>query len=97
MPRTTLDIDAPILRELKKLQKREKKSLGRLATELLAHALKERTRRTARPRLEWISQPMGMKIDITDKDALYEALDEDLIRKLYPERFPARGDEPEPS
>jgi len=30
MARTTVDIDDPILRELKELQRRERKSLGRL-------------------------------------------------------------------
>lgn len=88
MPRTTLDVDAPILKELKKLQKREKKSLGRLATELLAQALKERGRGPKPPPFRWISQPMGLKIDLTDKEALYSILDADLIRRLYPERFP---------
>ena len=34
--RTTLDIDGPILRELKKLQIKEGKSLGRLVSDLLA-------------------------------------------------------------
>ena len=36
--RTTLDIDDPVLRELKELQTREGKSLGRLVSDLLARA-----------------------------------------------------------
>ena len=39
MPRTTIDIDAPILRDLKRRQKQEGKSLGRLVSDLLAQAL----------------------------------------------------------
>ena len=39
--RTTLDIDDPIVRELKRLREKEGKSLGRLASDLLARALKE--------------------------------------------------------
>ena len=39
--RTTLDIDDPVLRELKRLQTKEGKSLGRLVSDLLARALKE--------------------------------------------------------
>ena len=39
--RTTLDIDDPVLRELKQLQTKEGKSLGRLVSDLLARALKE--------------------------------------------------------
>ena len=39
--RTTLDIDDPVLRELKRRQAREGKSLGRLVSDLLARALEE--------------------------------------------------------
>jgi len=39
MPRTTIDIDASVLRELKRLQKRAHKSLGQLISELVATAL----------------------------------------------------------
>ena len=37
--RTTVDIDDPVLKDLKKLQKREGKSLGRLISDLLAQAI----------------------------------------------------------
>jgi hypothetical protein len=43
--RTTIDIDDPILKELKRLQRREGKPLGRLASDLLAQARARRTRR----------------------------------------------------
>ena len=74
--RTTLDIDDPILRDLKKLQKKEGKSLGRLVSELLAQALKtaERPGLAARPPA-WISKPMRSRINLSDKDAVYRALD----------------------
>lgn len=39
--RTTLDIDDPVLHELKRLRAKEGKSLSRLASDLLARALKE--------------------------------------------------------
>ena len=53
MARTTLNIDTPLLQELKMLQKREGKSLGRIVSELLAEALsnhgrKKRTRQVFR-------------------------------------------------
>lgn len=74
--RTTIDIDQPILKELKRRGKVEGKSLGALASELLAQAL-------VKPRLEeapspftWSSRPMGAKVDIADKDALYRVLDQ---------------------
>jgi hypothetical protein len=76
MPRTTLDIDAPILRDLKRLQKREGKSLGRLVSDLLARAMHQRDVRSPGPSsFRWISRSMRGQIDLTDKGALYEALD----------------------
>ncbi len=60
MPRTTLEIDAPILRDLKRLQRQERKSLGRLVSELLARALEERRSRAPETvTFAWISRPMG--------------------------------------
>jgi hypothetical protein len=75
--RTTLDIDQPILEELKKLQKREKKSLGQLASSLLAEALKQNQadHKKTEPVFEWTSAPMGARVDLRDKDALYGILD----------------------
>ena len=78
MSRTTLEIADPILKELKKMQKREGKTLGMLATELLAEALEGRRSTTREPEaLVWNSKPMGLRVDLTDKEGLYEALDEE--------------------
>lgn len=77
MPRTTVDIDGPVLREVRDLQRREGRSLGKVISELLAEALVERKKRRPAPRLEWISRPMGALVDLSDKDALYAALDRD--------------------
>jgi hypothetical protein len=77
--RTTIDIDDPILRDLKRLQQREGKSLGRLVSDLLAQALAaQRSRQPAAPPLHWVSQAMGPRIDLRDKDALRDALDEPM-------------------
>ena len=74
MPRTTLDIDASVLRELKRRQRHEK-TLGELASELLAKALAdEGSVQEARP-LTWTSKPLGLKVDLEDKDALWAILD----------------------
>lgn len=76
MPRTTLDIDALILRDLKRLQKRERKSLGRLVSDLLAQTLGSRG--TVPPpgrEFIWISQPMGARVDLADKEAVRAVLD----------------------
>ena len=76
MPRTTIDIDAPILRDLKRRQKREGKSLGRLVSDLLAPALHHRKVGQAGPfSFRWISRSMRAQVDLADKEAVYEALD----------------------
>ena len=76
MPRTTLDIDASILRDLKRLQKREGKALGRLVSDLLARALRERdSRPTSAAAFRWISRSMRAQVDLADKEAVYEVLD----------------------
>ena len=76
--RTTVDLDAPILRELKRLQKVERKSLGRLVSDLLALALSQRKGpQQERPHFRWISQFMGARVDLRDKEALHAVLDRD--------------------
>lgn len=76
MARTTLDIDTPILKELKNLQKSEHRSLGQLVSELLAEALVQRKHPKPSPTLTWVSQPMQARVDLGDKEAVYAVLDE---------------------
>lgn len=74
--RTTLDIDDPILRDLKRLQRREGKSLGRLVSDLLAQALAgTRLAPPSTPAFRWIAKPMRARVDLADKDAVLDALD----------------------
>jgi hypothetical protein len=76
--RTTLDIDDVVLGDLKRLQAREGKSMGRLVSELLAPAL-AKARSAAPPSVpfRWKSVSMGQaKVDMNDRDALLDALDE---------------------
>ena len=73
--RTTLDIDDPVLKELKRRQRAEGKSLGRVASELLARALAEQNKGTAPAGFDWISRDMGARVDLADKEALHQALD----------------------
>jgi hypothetical protein len=76
MPRTTLNLDAPILRDLKRLQKHERKPLGRLVSDLLAQALRRaRTEQEAQPAFRWHSQPLGSRVDLGDKEAIRALLD----------------------
>jgi hypothetical protein len=76
--RITIDIDDPILRQLKRLQRRERKSLGHLASDLLAQALSSR-REPDRPRAEfqWTAKSMGAQFDLESKNAVLGALDTD--------------------
>ncbi len=76
MARTTIDIDTPILKELKNLQKREHRSLGQLVSELLAEALVQRQHPKQAPSLSWVSRPMQARVDLADKEAVYAVLDE---------------------
>jgi hypothetical protein len=75
MARTTLDIDTPILKELKKLRKERGGSLGRIASQLLAEALARRKTTSTVPTLRWIARPMHALVDLSDKEAVYAALD----------------------
>jgi hypothetical protein len=74
--RTTLDIADPVLKQLKRLGKAEGKAVGTLASELLAQALAKRQSAKAAPAFRWISRPMGARIDLADKDAVLDALNE---------------------
>lgn len=78
MPRTTVDIDGPILADLKALQKREGKTLGRMISELLATALAER-KRVDQPVASfcWNATAMRARVNISDKEAVWRVLDED--------------------
>lgn len=74
--RTTIDIDDPILKDLKRLQRREGKSLGRLVSDLLAQSLAATLRdRPAPPAFQWGAKPMGARVDLADKQALLDAMD----------------------
>lgn len=73
MTRTTLDIDATVMRELRRRQAVEGKTIGALVSELLAGALAEP--QAPPPALSWTARPMGARVDLEDKDAVFAALD----------------------
>jgi hypothetical protein len=76
--RTTLDIADPILREVKAMHEKEGRSMGAIVSELLADALsRRRASASARPTFRWTSRPMKALVDLTDKDAVYAALEAD--------------------
>lgn len=74
--RTTLDLDDSVLRQLKERQLLEKKSLGQLASELLAMALGQTEERAGASPLSWNVQPMMARVDLEDRDAVHRILDE---------------------
>ena len=76
--RTTLDIAKPVLDRLKVLQRKEGQTLSQVASSLLAEALSRHESASSgrqTPRLEWTCVDMKARVDIADKDALYQALD----------------------
>ena len=76
MARTTLNLDDPVLADLKRLQRKEGKPLGELASELLASAIAQSKHATVPAlRLEWTSRPMGALVDLDDKEAAFAALE----------------------
>lgn len=86
MARTTLSIDDVVLKDVKRLQRAERKPLGQIVSELLVLGLEERQRsgRVSEKPFKWIARPMGpMLVDIEDKEALQDLFD----REDFPEFF----------
>ena len=75
MARTTVDIETPILQEIKDLKKKEGRSLGQIISQLLSEALGSRKAANKLPQLKWTSRPMKARVDLSDKDAVYRILD----------------------
>ena len=71
-----MNIDARVLRDLKRLQRTEGKPLERLISELLAQALARRRaeRAVASTRFQWTSRRMEARVDLGDKEAVLAAL-----------------------
>ena len=75
--RTTIDIDDPILKEVKAIREKEGRSIGAVVSELLAEALARRRASRVRPSFRWTSRDMKALVDLEDKEAVYAALDTD--------------------
>jgi plasmid stability protein len=75
MSRTTLDVDPTVLRELRLRAGREGKSMGQVASEVLAIALREGGPKPT-PAFEWRSDDLGRPlVDLEDKEAILAILD----------------------
>jgi hypothetical protein len=77
MPRTTIDLDPAVLRELKARGAAQRRSLGSVASELLAVALREPGEGSppARP-FAWSTVAAGRPlVDLDDTEAVRRALE----------------------
>jgi hypothetical protein len=75
MPRTTIDIDPTVLRELKRRAHAEGTTVGRLVSRLVATSLSDERTTREPPRFEWTTAPMRALVDLRDKEALNRTLD----------------------
>ena len=74
MPRTTIDLDPAVLRELRRRGAREGKSMGQVASELLAKAVATSTDLPA-PEFSWTSEDLGPPlVDLEDPEAVRRAM-----------------------
>jgi hypothetical protein len=75
MPRTTLDLDPAVLRELRTRSRAEGKSMGQVASEVMARALTGPAD-AASPPFRWVSHDLGEPyVDLGDKEAVRAILD----------------------
>ena len=75
MARTTVDLDATVLKELKARATEEGRSLGALLSELAAQALKSQSSPVPQTKVRWRSRSMGLKVDLRDKEAIFDLLE----------------------
>lgn len=76
MPRTTLNLDPEVLEALRRRGAHAGRSLGAVASELLAQSLDRDAANAAEPReLAWHAKPMGARVDIDDNEAVMRAIE----------------------
>ena len=75
--RTTIDLDPTVVKELKRRSKGVGKSMGQLASELLATSLRgQQSGSRDSASLKWIARDLGRPlVDLEDKEAVRAALD----------------------
>lgn len=75
MARTTLDLDPRVLEKLKRRCAAEHKSMGTVASELLARSLSETTNKRQTPKFTWVAKELGVpKVDLEDAEAVRRIL-----------------------
>jgi hypothetical protein len=74
--RTTIDLDPTVVKELKRRSKSAGKSMGQLASELLATSLRGQPSSSDSASLKWIARDLGRPlVELEDKEAVRAALD----------------------
>jgi len=76
MAEPLVHIQPTVLRQLEKIQREEGKPLERVVSELLTEALSRRQGSHPAAQLDWISKPMKARFDLSEKERLYTALDQ---------------------
>ena len=77
MSRTTLDLDPSVLLQLRRRSRQEHKSMGQIASELLAKGLAQGEAFQPAAPPEWRSWDLGRpRIDLEDKEAMRRALED---------------------
>jgi hypothetical protein len=75
MPRTTVNLDPTVLRELKRRARAEGKSLGDVISQIVAPALRDDEARQRPRSFRWSTARMGpARVDLEDKEAVRRAL-----------------------
>jgi plasmid stability protein len=74
MARTTFDLDGTVLADLRGRAASEGKSMGQVASELLAIGLHDEPA-SEQPPLKWARKDLGLRVDLEDKDAVWRILD----------------------
>ena len=80
--KTTLVIPDPVFRDLKKRAVDRNTTISELATEYLRQGLEGRPKPRRLHRLPSFSAG-GFKVDVADREALYEVLDAERDERLY--------------
>jgi len=75
--RTTLDLDSSVLSQLRDRQRQDNKTLGQVASELLAKALADTATSRDPVPLAWTAHSMRARVDLEDCDAVQRLLDAD--------------------
>jgi len=81
--KTTLVIPDPVFRDLKRRAVERGTTLSELATELLHKGLAEKSKPVKLPPLPSFNMGWPPKVNIADRDALYEVLEAERDGRLY--------------